>query len=65
MSGYGVIGGGELLLPGEGRAGSRKAAYSTPWIYGSYGVGLDELSARFHEYLRARPQHPHDRVPSY
>lgn len=57
MSGYAVIGGGELLLPGEGRL-EPQGSYSTPWIYGSYGVGLDQLSTRFHEYLRARPSHP-------
>ncbi|WP_432946929.1 alpha-galactosidase [Kribbella sp. CA-253562] len=57
MSGYAVIGGGELLLPGEGRL-EPQGSYSTPWIYGSYGVGLDQLSSRFHDYLRARPTHP-------
>jgi alpha-galactosidase len=57
MSGFAVIGGGELLLPGEGRL-EPAGSYSTPWIYGSYGVGLDQLSARFHEYLRARDTHP-------
>nr|WP_238357308.1 alpha-galactosidase [Kribbella italica] len=57
MSGFAVIGGGELLLPGEGRL-EPQGSYSTPWIYGSYGVGLDQLSTRFHEYLRARPNHP-------
>jgi alpha-galactosidase len=62
MSGYGVIGGGELLLPGEGRLQSQ-GTYSTPWIYGSYGVGLDRVSARFHEYLRARPNHPRTERP--
>ncbi|TCO47107.1 alpha-galactosidase [Kribbella antiqua] len=62
MSGYGVIGGGELLLPGEGRL-EQQGTYSTPWIYGSYGVGLDQLSARFHSYLRARPNHPQSARP--
>lgn len=57
MSGYAVIGGGELLLPGEGRL-APEGSYSTPWIYGSYGVGLDQVSTRFHEYLRARETHP-------
>jgi alpha-galactosidase len=57
MSGYAVIGGGELLLPGEGRL-EPQGSYSTPWIYGSYGIGLDQLSTRFHEYLRARETHP-------
>ncbi|GAA1614757.1 alpha-galactosidase [Kribbella sancticallisti] len=57
MSGYAVIGGGELLLPGEGRL-QPEGSYSTPWIYGSYGIGLDQVSTRFHEYLRARETHP-------
>jgi alpha-galactosidase len=62
MSGYGVIGGGELLLPGEGRLAAQ-GIYSTPWIYGSYCVGLDRLSARFHEFLRARDNHPRTERP--
>ncbi|GAA0957794.1 alpha-galactosidase [Kribbella koreensis] len=57
MSGYAVIGGGELLLPGEGRL-QPQGSYGTPWIYGSYGIGLDQMSTRFHEYLRARDTHP-------
>lgn len=52
-----LLGGGELLLPGEVRL-SLGEAYSTPWVIGSFGVGLDEVSARFVGYLRARPQHP-------
>jgi len=62
MSGYAVIGGGELLLPGEGRL-QPAGSYSTPWIYGSYGVGLDQLSERFHKFLRARTTHPHSARP--
>lgn len=27
--------------------------YTTPWVYGSYGSGLDEASARFHQYVRS------------
>jgi alpha-galactosidase len=56
-SGEQVIGGGELLLPGEIvlRDGE---AYTSPWLYGSYGVGLDEVAHRFHRYLRSRPSHP-------
>jgi alpha-galactosidase len=49
------IGGGELLLPGEiilGTGGS----YRGPWLYGSYGDGLDEVARRFHRHLRARPR---------
>lgn len=52
-----VLGGGELLLPGEMRLAAGDA-YTTPWLYASYGDGLDELSHRFHAYLRSRPQHP-------
>jgi alpha-galactosidase len=61
-AGVALLGGGELLLPGEVRlaAGER---YTSPWIYGSYGRGLDEMSARFHEYLRARPEHPRSPRP--
>ncbi|WP_328996385.1 alpha-galactosidase [Kribbella sp. NBC_01245] len=57
QTGFGVVGGGELLLPGEGRLEPGES-YETPWIFGAYGVGLDEASTRFHEYLRARPNHP-------
>ena len=52
-----VLGGGELLLPGE-VALAPGASYESPWLYGSYGNGLDEVARRFHRYLRARPQHP-------
>jgi alpha-galactosidase len=56
-SGAAVLGGGELLLPGEVVLGPGES-YSTPWLYASYGSGLDEMSARFHRTLRARPDHP-------
>lgn len=51
-----LLGGGELLLPGELRlaAGER---YTSPWLYASYGDGLDAVAARFHRHLRARPHH--------
>jgi alpha-galactosidase len=52
-----VIGGGELLLPDE-IVLDRGAGYTTPWIYASYGVGLDAVARRFHRYLRSRDQHP-------
>ncbi len=52
-----VIGGGELLLPGELPL-APGASYTGPWLYGSYGVGLDEVARRFHRHLRARPGHP-------
>jgi len=52
-----VVGGGELLLPGEVRL-ERDATYSGPWVYGAYGDGLDAQARRFHDWLRQRPQHP-------
>ena len=48
-----VVGGGELLLPGEVRLANGER-YTSPWVYASYGRGLDEVAARFHEFLRAR-----------
>ena len=52
-----VIGGGELLLPGEVRLAAGEE-YGSPWVYAAYGAGLDGVSARFHNYLRSRPGHP-------
>jgi alpha-galactosidase len=57
FTGEQLIGGGELLLPGEVQLG-RGDTYTTPWLYGSYGEGLDVVARRFHNYLRARPSHP-------
>ena len=48
------LGGGELLLPGEVVLG-RGEAYTTPWLYASYGTGLDEMSARYHSFARSQP----------
>lgn len=45
--------GGELLLPGEIRL-APDAEYTSPWIFASYGVGLDAAAARFHDHLRSR-----------
>lgn len=61
-TGESLLGGGELLLPGEGTLGPGEA-YTTPWLYGSHGTGLDDLAARFHDHLRARPQHPRSPRP--
>lgn len=52
-----VLGAGELLLAGEVRLAEGES-YASPWVYGSYGDGLDQLSHRFHAYLRSRPRHP-------
>lgn len=55
--GNAMLAGGELLLSGEVRL-AQGETYTSPWLFGSFGDGLDELSGRFHDYLRARPQHP-------
>ncbi|HEX6757589.1 MAG TPA: alpha-galactosidase [Propionibacteriaceae bacterium] len=57
FTGLQVIGGGELLLPGEVILHSGQT-YATPWIYGAYGRGLDAVAGRFHRFLRARDTHP-------
>ena len=56
-TGWRLLRGGELLLPGEGllRPG---AAYTSPWLVASWGEGLDAFSHRVHRFLRARPNHP-------
>ncbi|MFZ1411194.1 MAG: alpha-galactosidase, partial [Micropruina sp.] len=62
FSGWRLLRGGELLLPGEIRL-AQGEEYSSPWLMGSWGEGLDEFSTRFHDYLRARPQHPRSPRP--
>ena len=57
-----VIGGGEILLPGE-IVLEPGATYVTPWIYAAYGHGLDAIAASFHGYLRARKSHPSSARP--
>ena len=57
FTGEQLLGGGELLLPGEIVLRSGES-YTSPWLYGSYGDGLDEVARRFHRWLRSRPQHP-------
>lgn len=52
------LGAGELLRPGEVRLGPGEE-YRTPVAYFAWSAtGLDGVSARFHTWLRARPQHP-------
>ncbi len=51
-----VIGGGELLLPGEVRLGTGEH-YTSPWLYAVYGRGLDEIARHFHTFLRSRDNH--------
>jgi len=61
-TGTALLGGGELLLPAEIilQPGD---TYASPWLYAAYGRGLDEVSARFHGYLRSRAAHPYTSRP--
>lgn len=56
-NGHRHLGGGEVLLPGETRL-AQGDRYRTPWLYGSYGRGLNQLAERFHRFLRSRNTHP-------
>jgi len=50
-----VLGGGELLLPGELSLAPGEE-YATPWLYAAYSAaGIDGISAAFHRWLRSRP----------
>ncbi len=55
--GTGAIGGGEILFPGEVRLAPGET-YASPWVYFSYGAGLDAATARVHRFLRSRAEHP-------
>lgn len=57
LTGARILGGGEVLLPGEVRLEPGES-YTTPWLYATYGAGLDAVAQSFHGYLRSRPQHP-------
>ena len=57
LTGARVLGGGELLLPGEVIL-APKETYTTPWLYAAYGQGLDQVAATFHQHLRGRSTHP-------
>ncbi|WP_433019071.1 alpha-galactosidase [Kribbella sp. CA-294648] len=53
-----VIGGGELLRPGEVRL-QPGAAYSSPWVFFTWSNnGLDGAAGRIHRWIRSRPLHP-------
>lgn len=56
-TGEAFLGGGELLEPGE-LILAPGASTRTPWVIGSWGDGLSQLSHRFHGEWRQRPQHP-------
>ena len=56
LRGAEVLGRGEVVL-------KQGEEYWSPWLVGSWGDGLDQLSARIHANLRARPQHPKPNRP--
>ncbi|SMG34502.1 alpha-galactosidase [Agreia pratensis] len=57
VAAHGLLQAGELLAPGELILGPGDR-YTTPDAMGSWGDGLTAVSARFHESVRARPNHP-------
>lgn len=52
-----VMGGGELLLPGEVVLGPGDS-YRSPWIYAQHADGLDDAAHRLHAWERTLPSHP-------
>lgn len=60
--GANLLGGGELLLPGEGDLAAGRS-YATPWVYFNYAGGLDRQASRFHRHLRSLPVHPESDRP--
>ncbi|MGO3041984.1 alpha-galactosidase [Ancrocorticia populi] len=56
-SGVQVIGGGELLLPGEMVLAPHEA-YDSPWIYAQTADGLDNAARAIHRWERTLPSHP-------
>ncbi len=56
--GHSVLGGGELLGPGEIELAPGES-YDSPWLLASWSdAGLNGVSARWHDWLRSRPSHP-------
>jgi alpha-galactosidase len=59
----GILGGGELLMPGEVRLAPGES-YATPWAHFVHSSeGLDGLSERMYAFLRARAAHPRSPRP--
>lgn len=56
-SGVQVIGGGELLLPGE-MVLAPHGAYESPWIYAQTADGLDNAARAIHRWERTLTSHP-------
>lgn len=62
VTGFQAVMGGELLMPGEIVLATGDS-YVTPWLIGTWGEGLDQASARIHDFLRSRPGHPRSARP--
>lgn len=56
-NGLQVMGGGELLLPGEVQL-TAEQSYTSPWIYAQRADGLDAAARRLHRWQRSLPAHP-------
>lgn len=56
-TGEALLAGGANYLPGEVRLAPGEEL-AGPDVLGSWGEGLNQLAARFHDAWRARPQHP-------
>lgn len=58
-----LLGGGELLAPGEVSLETGET-YRSPWLLGSWsGAGLDPMSHRLHAQLRSQAAHPSHEAP--
>ena len=62
LTGDQVIGGGELLLPGE-MVLAHGQSYTSPWLIAGHGTGLDEIARSHHRYLRDRENPVNTRRP--
>ncbi|MGN8246545.1 alpha-galactosidase [Cellulomonas soli] len=58
-----LLGAGELLRPGEVVLHEGESYTSPVGFFAWTDAGLDGISARFHTYLRSRPQHPRTERP--
>ncbi|GAA1125095.1 alpha-galactosidase [Arthrobacter flavus] len=61
-TGQAFLSAGELLLPEEIVLAPGQT-YTAPLMMASWGHGLNQLSARFHDEVRSRPAHPSSRRP--
>lgn len=55
--GYQGLLAGELLLPGEVILDNGEE-YSSPWVVGTWGYGLNQAAGRIHDYVRGLPSYP-------